>query len=245
MRGHKATQATLFAGQSAVVAAAAHELKNPLTIINYIAQILSDDTLPLTNKERLEYLERLQLVSKRSLRLVQQLTTSYRLQDQLAFQFKLEPVNVREVCESALHELAPFAKQYGQQLQYNSARPRVVVANRDVMYDVVVNLVDNAIKHNRAGKRVQVTSRSHGTHVRLSVHDDGAATIQQSELNKLRAHIGREPQPFTGHAGTSGLGLYIASQLAGAMGGSLGLGRARQGTTFFVDFLRSKQLSLW
>lgn len=244
MRGQSDAQGTLFAGQPAVVAAAAHELKNPLTVINYIAQILSDDTLPLTHKERQEYLERLQLVSKRSLRLVQQLTTSYRLQDQLAFQFKLEPVNAREVCESALQELTPFAKQYNQQLQYHSARPHIVVANREVLYDVVVNLVDNAIRHNTSGGHVQVASRSQGAHVRLSVHDNGA-TVSQSDLNKLRTTLGREPQPFTGHAGTSGLGLYIASQLAGAMGGSLGLGRARQGTTFFVDILRSQQLNLW
>lgn len=244
MRGQSDTQGTLFAGQPAVVAAAAHELKNPLTVINYIAQILSDDSLPLTTQERKEYLERLQLVSKRSLRLVQQLTTSYRLQDQLAFQFKLEPVNAREVCESALHELTPFATQYSQQLHYRATRPHIVVANRDVLYDVVINLVDNAIRHNAAGGHVQVASRSQGTHVRLSVHDDGA-TISQSDLNKLRTTLGREPQPFTGHAGTSGLGLYIASQLTGAMGGSLGLGRARQGTIFFVDFLRSQQLSLW
>jgi len=244
MRGQSDTQAPLFAGQPAVVAAAAHELKNPLTVIHYIAQILNDDTLPLTHRERREYLERLQLVSQRSLRLVQQLTTSYRLQDQLAFQFKLGPVNAREVCESALHELTPYAKQYSQQLQYRSTRPHIVVANREVLYDVVVNLVDNAIRHNAAGGQVQVGSRSQGARVRLSVHDNGTA-ISQSDLNKLRRTLGREPQPFTGHAGTSGLGLYIASQLAGAMGGSLGLGRARQGTTFFVDFLRSQQLSLW
>lgn len=244
MRGQSDTQGTLFAGQPAVIAAAAHELKNPLTVIHYIAQILSDDSLPLTNQERQEYLERLQLVSKRSLRLVQQLTTSYRLQDQMAFQFKLEPVNAREVCESALHELTPYAKQYSQQLRYDSTRPHVVVANREVLYDVVVNLVDNAIRHNTAGGQVRVASRSQDTHVRLSVHDNGAS-VSKRELNKLRTTLGREPQPFTGHAGTSGLGLYIASQLTGAMGGSLGLGRARQGTTFFVDFLRSRQLSLW
>lgn len=244
MRGHQETQLPLLDNQAAVVAAAAHELKNPLTVITYIAQILADPALPLTSQERQEYLERLQLVSQRSLRLVQQLTTSYRLQDQLTFQFNLEPVNAREVCESALHELTPYAKQYGQDLQFTSSRSHIVVANRDVMYDVVVNLVDNAIRHSSTGGRVGVSSVTHGQNIRVAVHDNGAS-VSKSELNRLRHTLGREPQPFAGHAGTSGLGLYIASQLTGAMGATLGLGRARQGTTFFVDFLRSKQLSLW
>lgn len=246
MRGHKTSQAQLFAGQPAVIAAAAHELKNPLTLINYIAQTLSDPTMPLDDAERQQYVERLRLVSQRSLRLVQQLTTSYRLQEaQLGFRFNLEPVNAREVCETALHELTPYAVQCGQQLRYTSPRPHMVVANRDIMYDVVVNLVDNAIRHNNAGNDViSVAAHGRGGHVRLAVHDNGTA-VGQSQLNRLRHSIGREPQPLSGHGATSGFGLYIAGQLASAMGGTLGLGRARHGTTFFVDFLRSQQLSLW
>jgi signal transduction histidine kinase len=234
-------------GSSAIIAAAAHELKTPLTLISHISQMLVDEQLGLSDVERTKYIRRLQLVSARTLRLVQHITLSYRLEDnrQLAFGFELEPVNAREVCEQVLHELTPYASEYGQELRFKAAmRPQLVVANRDIMYDVVVNLVDNAIRHNTPGKPVVVGALAHAEHVRINVHDSGMG-VSKSELNKLRESLGREPQPLSGHAGTSGLGLYIANQLAVAMGGNLGLGRARQGTTFFVDFLRSKQLSLW
>lgn len=234
-------------GSSAIIAAAAHELKTPLTLISHISQMLVDEQLGLSEQERAKYARRLQLVSARTLRLVQHLTLSYRLDDnkQLAFAFKLEPVNTREVCEQVLHELTPYAREYEQELRFKTAsRPQLVVANRDIMYDVVVNLVDNAIRHNVPGKPVQVSALTHADHVRVSVHDSGNG-ISKHDLNKLRESLGREMQPLSGHAGSSGLGLYIANQLASAMGGAIGLGRATQGTTFFADFLRSKQLSLW
>lgn len=234
-------------GSSAIIAAAAHELKTPLTLISHLSQMLADEQLGLTDQDRAKYAQRLQLVSARTLRLVQHLTLSYRLEDnkQLAFAFELEPVNAREVCEQVLHELTPYAREYSQELQFKAAaRPQLVVANRDIMYDIVVNLIDNAIRHNRPGKAVAVQAVTVGDHVRVNVHDDGMG-VSKRELNKLRESLGRELQPLSGHAGTSGLGLYIANQLTSAMGGSLGLGNARQGTTFFVDFLRSKQLSLW
>lgn len=234
-------------GSSAIIAAAAHELKTPLTLISHLSQMLADEQLGLTDQDRAKYVQRLQLVSARTLRLVQHLTLSYRLEDnrQIAFAFELEPVNAREVCEQALHELSPYAREYGQELQFKAvARPQLVVANRDIMYDVVVNLVDNAIRHNAPGQPVRVSASTQLDYVRIQVHDSGSG-IRKHDLNKLRESLGREMQPLSGHAGSSGLGLYIANQLAAAMGGAIGLGRATQGTTFFADFLRSKQLSLW
>lgn len=233
--------------QSAIVAAAAHELKNPLTLITYIAQTLGDKNLELTAHEHDEQLRRLLLVSQRSLRLVQHLTISYRLEtdQQLAFTFPLEPVNIREICETALHELTPYAREYNQTLRLHTPHcSHNAIANREIVYDIVVNLVDNAIRHNTPGASVDLKPVCRTDHVRLNVHDNGA-TIHKTELARLRRSLGHEPQPLSTHSGTSGLGLYIATQLAEAMGGSLGLGRPGQGTTFFVNLTRSRQLSLW
>lgn len=246
MRGNKQVTSDPLGGQTAIVAAAAHELKNPLTLILYIAQMLGDDGLGLSDQERLAYIERLQLVSHRTLRLVQNLTLSYRLEQdrQLAFNFALEPVNVRDVCETALHELTPLARQYNQQLQMSVERfPHNAIANRDILYDVVVNLVDNAIRHSTLGAIVRVRPECSGDKLRVKVYDNGEP-INKTDLLRLRRTLG-QPQPLSGHSGTSGLGLYIASQLVESMGGSLGLGRAQSGTMFFIDVIRSRQLSLW
>jgi signal transduction histidine kinase len=233
-------------GDIAALAAAAHELKSPLTLVQHIAKTLNDPDLDLTEQDRVQYLSRLQFTSDRMLRLVQQLAMSYRLEDdrQLAFQFPLEPLSTLEVCETAAHELQPYACAYNQKLRLKARTcAHLVVANREILHDIVVNLVDNAIRHNPPGGVVDIAAGCRGQHVRLSVHDQGGG-VAKSELAGLRRTLGTQPQPLNGRSATSGLGLYIVGQFAQAMGGTLGLGRATQGSHFFVDLMRSSQLSL-
>lgn len=247
MRGNiREEQQQLLGGSAAVVAAAAHELTTPLTLISYMAQMLGDEELSLNQADRAHYVRRLQVVSQRTLALVQHLTQYYRLEDQaqLAFAFAMEPVNMREVCESALHELTPYAKEYGQELQLAPMqRPPIAIANRNVMHDMMVNLVDVAIRHNQPGQAVSVRVAARDKNVRVAVHDAGSS-VSKSELNKLWQNLGAAPRPLGGYSNTSGLGLYMVAQLARAMGGQLAVGNAQRGTTFLIDVMRSRQLSL-
>lgn len=232
-------------GELAPLVAAAHELKSPLTLINHLALSLRDTQHPLTAAQQAQYLARLQHTSERMLRLVQQLSLSYRLDGTDAgFMFDLEPLSALEVCEAALHELGPYAAAHGQKLElkgYNC--PHLVLAERDILHDIVTNLVDNAIRHSREGAVVQVSPQCRGMTVRLTVSDVGL-TVPPRELKALPRTLGVQLQPFNSRSGTSGLGLYIAGQLARAMGGSLGVGRPEQGCAFFVDLVRSRQMSL-
>jgi two-component system, OmpR family, sensor histidine kinase VicK len=230
----------------AALAAAAHELKSPLVLMRHIAQTLSDDSLGLTESEKAQYVHRLQFTSERMLRLVQQLAVSYRLGDDqaLTFSFPLEPLNAIEVCETVAHELWPYARAYNQELRITTHNcPHLVVANRDILHDIVVNLIDNAIRHNPSGGTIEIGAHCQVDRVRLSVQDQGT-NVQPGDLQRLRQTLGTQPQPLSGRAGTSGLGLYIVSQFAEAMGGSLSLGRARSGMRFLVTLMRSRQMSL-
>ncbi len=233
------------AGFDAVVAAA-HELKAPLVLINHLVDALNDPVVELTQNEQQQQLRRLRFTSERMVRLVQQLTLSYRLEadGQMAFMFPTEPVSTQEVAATVLHELTPYAREHGQQLHLREIRcHHLVLANRDVLHDIMVNLVDNAIRHNPAGAQVEVVSHCADQHVRVSVRDDGPG-IGRAELRRLQHTLGTQPQPLSGRAGTSGLGLYIAGQFAQAMGGTIGVGRQAEGAMFFIDLLKSRQLSL-
>lgn len=242
----------LLAGQEYVAAsegalvAAAHELKAPLVLIKHLAQSLSDPSLA-DAKKQWEYLQRIQMTADRSLRFVQHLTLSYRLQTDpsgASFDFVLEPLSMNKICTDALDEMTPYASQHNQQLRLSGLHcPHLVLANADILHDIVVNLVDNAIQHNPSGNVVEVMAECRGDQVRLAVRDNGGG-VSAGEIKALRKNIGKQPQPISGRSGTSGLGLYIVQQFAQAMGGNLGLGRTGGGTTFFVDLLRSKQLSL-
>jgi len=227
--------------------AAAHELKTPLAVIAYLAAALRDPSQALSDSERQTYLERISLSTERMSRLVEGFTQAYRLgsdHNQLSL-LGLEPVNVMVVCEEVAHELQPLARQLDQTLIVHSrARSPLAVANRQLLTSVLMNLLDNAIKHNPPRSVVNLQVMTHGRHVRSSIQDNGAE-ISRHDLLRLRGRFGKELQPLSGRSHSSGLGLYIAAQLSRAMGGQLGaICHHKVGATFFADLERSAQLSL-
>lgn len=227
-----------------LVVAAAHELKAPLALIRHMAAGLVDPDL--NNIEKQEYIERILLTSERMLRLTNQITSSSRLNaiENLNLLDSLEPVNVNVICEQALHEMLPLAKKFSQTLQVRQKRRQnLVLANKLVLHDIIVNLIDNSIKHNPTGGKIVLSTNNLAETVRLNLLDEGEG-LSKAELNQLAQTVGRMPQPFSSRSGTSGLGLYIAGQLTFAMGGSIGLGKPKNGFAVFVDLLKSKQLRL-
>jgi signal transduction histidine kinase len=224
--------------------AASHELKTPLTLIAQLSSLLRDDLVDLTPTEQAQALERIQLSAQRTLRLVQGLTSSYRLMDAEQLQLSLEPLNLAQTCEDVAQELWPLAQAQSQtiELQWGSRQQQLVVGHRDLLRSVVSNLVDNAIRHNGNGASVRLHMRRQGVMMRLCVQDDGPGFSRQ-EFQAIHARLGKQAQPFRAHPTSSGLGLFIAGQLAAAMGGRIGMGSLVKGADFHLELRHSTQLS--
>ncbi len=224
--------------------AAAHELKTPLAIIAHLAAALEDDAFA-TPEQRRANLQRIQLSAERTMRLVQGLMTSYRLNEQqLSLALHLEPVNLTQICEEVAQEITPFADMQGQKLQLNlGQRSQLVVGDAELLHSVLFNLLDNAIRHTPPEADVDIHVRRRAELVRVCVHDSGPG-IQPSDMTKLKQRLGKQTQPIVTRSSGSGLGLYIAEQLTTAMGGKLGVGVVKSGADFHVDLLHSAQLSL-
>lgn len=233
-------------GELSLLTAAAHELKTPLTIISHLASTLEDPTLEMSFVERQQSLERIRMSADRTLRLIQSLTTSYRLSQpgQMSFELDLEPVNALQICEEAANELRPFASSQSQSIDVNFGRQaHLVVANRQLLHSVFFNLIDNAVRHNPQGTRVAVSALRQNDRVRVNIRDSGPG-IRRQDFKELEARLGKHIQPLFGRSSGSGLGLFVAGQLVASMGGNLGLGRPTEGAEFRVELLRSRQLSL-
>lgn len=223
--------------------AAAHELKTPLAIIAHLASALEDESLD-TPAQRRAGLQRIQLSATRTMRLIQSLTTTYRInQQQLSLALQLQPVNITQVCEEVAHEISPFAEVHNQSLQLRlGKRSQLVVGDRELLHSIIFNLLDNALRHTPPETAVQMQIRRQDQIVRVCVHDGGPG-IQPSDMTRLKQRLGVQAQPIVTRSSGSGLGLYIAQQLAGAMGGRIGVGTVKQGADFHVDLLHSTQLS--
>lgn len=245
MRGSKrqlgSNQKKVLFGDMPFVITAAHELKAPLALVRQLSLALEQGDIEPAQRERI--LRQIVLVSERALRLTTDLSRSSRLQENL---FELEPLNPHQVCEEVAHELAPLYRAQGREIRVaGTARPTLVVANRDLLRRIMLNFGDNALHYAEAQAPVELRagSRAAGTKIRLGIRDYGPA-VPTGIWRQLQAHLGTTTQVLHARPQSSGLGLYIAGQFATAMEGSIGATRHRDGATFYVDLIASTQLSL-
>jgi signal transduction histidine kinase len=221
--------------------AAAHELKSPLALVRQLSLML--EAGDITQAEQTRMLQQITLTSERALRLTSDLTRSVRLDDAL---FALEPINPQQLCEDIVHELTPLFMAHGRDVRLKTRKhPLLLVANRDLLRRIILNFSDNALHYGDASGavQIQINALAGGQTIRLGVRDFGPA-LSTDMWKSLQSKLSRAPQSVHARPQSSGLGLYIASQFAETMNGSIGVTRHRDGATFYVDLHSSQQLSL-
>jgi K+-sensing histidine kinase KdpD len=157
----------------------------------------------------------------------------------------LEPLNPQQICEEVAHELAPLYKARGREIRVASRyRPMLAVANRDLLRRVVLNFGDNALHYgDDQPVELRAVTRENKAKIRLAVRDYGPA-VPMNTWQRLQESLGTGAQVLHARPQSSGLGLYVAGQFAQAMQGKIGATRHHDGTTFYVDVMASRQLSL-
>ncbi len=223
------------------VLAAAHELKSPLALIRQLSLGLEQGTADTDTQCRM--LRQIILTSERGLRLTSDLTRTTRLEDSL---FELEPVNSRQLCEEVAHELTPLYEARGRELRVVAGRRQLLaVANKDLLRRILINFSDNALHYadTNAPVLIQASTLRGGETVKLGVRDYGPA-VPSDVWQRVKRHLGKAPVSLQSRPASSGLGLYISGQFAEAMHGSIGATRHRDGASFYVELLASKQLKL-
>ena len=186
-----------------------HELRTPLTIIKGFAITLLDH--PDMPADFAKPLKRIDSESDRLTRLVNDLIDLSQIQTRrLSLQVGL--FNARELVEETLSLLAPLAERRVVELRWlPDAIPRhALYADRDRVKQVLINLIDNAIKFTPGGGRVIVQSYIQEQEWVLVVQDSGPG-VSASDLPNLFEHFfrGKHSRKFAG----SGLGLAIVKEI--------------------------------
>ena len=218
---------------------AAHDLKAPLCLVRQLA--LSMELAP-DQAARSRIQSQIVDVSERALRQVNDLAKVARLEDGL---FELEPVSVRGVCDEVYHDLAPLFQRDGRGINFHYRnRHRLAVANRELLSSIVRNFCTNALRYSAQDtiSRLEVSDMKEW--IRVGVRDYGPS-IPTRVWQKFRTGGLDQPTAIAMRSGSSGLGLYFASQFARYMQAELGVTRHRDGTSFFIDLPVSKQAMLF
>jgi signal transduction histidine kinase len=201
------------------VSAVTHELKTPLTTIRMYAEMLRDGMVP--EDRRAEYLTTLLSESDRLGRLVGNVLTLGQLE-----KGTVTPVLVvgdaAAVLAEALEVVRPHAARAGFALEVDAAPGLPPVRlDRDALIQVVVNLVDNAVKFAADGeRRLTFTLRAEAGRVALAVRDRGPG-VPDAHLAQVFEPFWRGERELVRRTKGTGIGLALVRGLVAGMGGAV------------------------
>ncbi|MDQ1619053.1 MAG: hypothetical protein QOE19_1622 [Actinomycetota bacterium] len=225
--------AAVDAQRRRLVADVSHELRTPLTALQGLLENLADGV----STPDPETLESAVAQTRRLARLVTQLLDLSRLE---AGQLPLhrEPLQLSEFVDVVLREAESSAAQSDVTLSTSVPARLGADADPERLHQVLVNLLDNAIRHAPPGGRVAVTAEPTAQGIRLSVTDDGPG-IPAAERERVFERFARTDAARASSNGGSGLGLSITRWLVELHGGSVHVADTAQGCTVVVDLPRS------
>lgn len=211
-----------------------HELKTPLTSISGFAEILKQGgTDEQTTKD---FAESIYDESRRMITLVNDIIKLSKL-DEKSISMEKEALSLREIAREAMEVLGPVAENKkvsinisGDSGLFNGVRP--------VIYEMVYNLMDNAIKYNRTGGTVNIKIESlmDSHKVILTIQDNGIG-IPEREKERIFERFYRVDKSRSRELGGTGLGLSIVKHAAKYHNASILLNtKEGEGSTFTVIF---------
>ncbi len=212
------------------VANASHELRTPVAAIRGAAETLLAGALDQPETAR-GFVEIVHRQAERLSRLTQDLLDLSRLESR-QWRFELAPVELTALARQLLELQGPGARKKGLELRVEIPVGLVAMGDGRALEQVVVNLVDNAIKYTPGGS-VEVRATALGEDVVLTVADTGPG-IEAHHLARLFERFYRVDPGRAREAGGTGLGLAIAKHLVQGMHGEIGVESGAGGTCFTV-----------
>jgi signal transduction histidine kinase len=210
-----------FRRQQEFVADASHELRTPLTVLRSATDMLSrhrEDRLA----DHADLLRDVQAEIGRMQLLTQDLLTLAR-SDQGALQLMTAPMDLADVAADVVHRMSVLAERHQQSLSLHAAAKDIVVeVDPERLQQVMVILIDNAIKYSPEGGRIEVRVFSQANRAVLEIADTGRG-IAPEHLPRLFDRFYRGDAARSRSTGGTGLGLSIARTLVVAHGGELSL----------------------
>ena len=216
------------------VSDASHELKTPLASIKLLTDsILQNDMDPATTRE---FVGDIGSEADRLTRLSEKLLELTRLDSAPADEKELNELG--DVAGRVLRMLAPLAEKQQVSLTLETAAPATVLAPEDDLYQILFNLVENAIKYNRSGGAVLLRTDCAGDEA-LAVVEDTGVGIPESARPHVFERFYRVDKARSRRAGGAGLGLSIVHDMVARNDGTVEVApRAGGGTRFTVRFPR-------
>ena len=209
---------SLEKAKTAFVSDFSHELRTPLTTIQSAVGLLE------RARDRLDPLEHraLELADQELGRIrgmVEELLTLAQM-DSWQYQLEVGPANLSTVIQTAIESVEAKAERFGIGIHFADAGEHRCVCDVRKLYQVFLNLLDNAIKYSDPDARVDIKIDEDATSLTVRIKDTGLG-IPKDDLNQLFERFYRVDKDRSRASGGSGLGLAISKQIVEMHGGSI------------------------
>ncbi|MFZ5643652.1 MAG: sensor histidine kinase [Bacillota bacterium] len=223
------------------VAGVSHELRTPLTIIQGYAEALQDNVAE-SEEDRRECIDGIVEETQRLKRLVTDLLDLRRIESGTEV-IRLEEIDAAPVILKSVEKMKNFSLLKNIKLKAQDLPDHLaVLSNRDRLEQIMINLIENAIRYNPPGVEVSVTVKRDVNSFRVSVSDSGPG-IPEGELELIWEKFYKvDKSRARKEGGGTGLGLAIVKRLVENMGGKVGVeSESGKGTTFSFTMLLSEK----
>ncbi len=223
--------------RSALFDSVSHELRTPLSSIIGAVTSLTGSEVVYTDEEKKELLDTINKGAARMDRLVRNLLDMARLESD-SFRLKTEWCDVQDIIGVAVAEFPEELRSRRVDIDVQQDMP-LIKADFELLVQVLVNLIDNAIKYSGEGTDVQIAVSCDESAVLLSVGDRGPGISRQAKervFDKFyRLHA-------TQRVGGTGLGLSICKAIVETHGGSIWVDDRPGGGSMFMISLPVERL---
>ncbi|MGC1851899.1 MAG: ATP-binding protein [Solirubrobacterales bacterium] len=225
----RAERETALKRQREFVADASHELRTPLTSILANLELLQGSLQETAQEDERAMVDSALRSSSRMSRLVGDLLLLAR-----ADAGRIGARTRCDLAETARNASAEVAPTIGErELRVDGDRPLPVDGNPDELHRMVLNLLDNAVRHTPPGSTIELRLRAEGGDAIVEVADDGPGVPRELREQIFERFVRGEGPADTAVGGGSGLGLAIVSAVATSHGGSATVAESKLGGALF------------
>jgi len=225
----------LSQAKSEFVSNVSHEIRTPLSLIGMFAETLETGRVTSEEKKQ-EYYAIIGKETSRLTKIVNRILNFSQLEANRK-RFKFEHVDINLLCADILKSYFHHLEEQGFAVDFYPQKdlPRVL-GDKEAIMEVIVNLLDNAVKYSRERKHITVRTGTNKVHCYMEVEDEGIG-IERSHQRDVFEQFFRAPTGDVHTTKGTGLGLTLVRKIMEAHSGNVDLSSMiGRGSIFRINF---------
>jgi two-component system, OmpR family, phosphate regulon sensor histidine kinase PhoR len=215
-----------------------HEIRTPLALISMFAETLEMDRLPSEEKKKEYY----SIISKETQRLsgIVNKILNFSQTEANKKRFHLESLHIDTELNGILSTYQFHLRNKGFEYTYSPAGDVWIYADHEALTEIIINLIDNAIKYSDSDKRIEIDTGVEGIYGFIAVRDYGVG-ISQADQKHIFDKFYRVSSGNLAKSRGTGLGLSLVKQLIEAQAGKITVkSQPGKGSEFKIYFPLNK-----